>query len=259
MVVLLVAGLAYNAVLADWPSWSELRFTGPLQVYAVLVLVVGRPHRVVRRPAVWATLTVAVGGAYLFLLVRWRASCPGGELVETCNPSGPVESFMFGASHLHHAGGRGHDPARMVVLLGALVTALAGVTAGHLLLGMRHRAHRAVAALVGWTVTLAAAGWMAHLVVPAFKRLWTPGFGLGVAAVGVLALTLGFFVFDVPAAAWVSRVRERIAWPLVAMGRNSLLVYFGSHLLVFDLITRGGLPRRPSRRALRCPSPGVRS
>ena len=33
-------------------------------------------------------------------------------------------------------------------------------------------------------------------------------------------------------------MRERLAWAQIAMGRNSLLVYFGSHLLMIVLLTR---------------------
>jgi hypothetical protein len=35
-------------------------------------------------------------------------------------------------------------------------------------------------------------------------------------------------------------VRGPLTWPLVALGRNSLLVYFGSHLLLHVLETSGG-------------------
>ena len=48
--VLLLAGLAYNAVTAGSVDFASLRFTGPLQVYAVLVLVIGALHLVVRTP-----------------------------------------------------------------------------------------------------------------------------------------------------------------------------------------------------------------
>lgn len=222
--VLLLAGLAYNAVLAGSVDLSTLRWTGPLQIYAVLVLVIGALHRLVRRPAAWGALTLATGSAYLLLLARWQAGCPGADLAPTCNPSGPVDSYLLGPAHLYGAGVPGYDPEGVVVVLGALVTALAGVTAGHLLLDRRRAPRRALAALTAWAVLLASAGCAAHLVVPAFKRLWTPGFGLCIAAFGVLALAVGYLLLDVPTQPTVGRFRDRLAWPLVALGRNSLLV-----------------------------------
>jgi predicted acyltransferase len=99
---------------------------------------------------------------------------------------------------------------------------------------------RVVSRLVAWAVVLVATGWLASLVVPAMKRLWTPGFGLGVAAAAVVALALGFVLLDLPTSSRWQHWRHRLAWPHVAMGRNSLLVYFGSHIVVGLLVLHGG-------------------
>jgi heparan-alpha-glucosaminide N-acetyltransferase len=76
-------------------------------------------------------------------------------------------------------------------MLGALVVASLGCTAGHLM--------------------------VASKFVPPYTRLWTAPFDLGIGAIGVAGLA-------------------------VAKGRNSLLLYFGSSLLVIVMLAHGGAP-----------------
>ena len=80
----------------------------------------------------------------------------------------------------------------------------------------------------------------AATLLPAMKRLWTTPFALGVAALGVVVFAVGIAVMDLPSVKAWERVRDPISWPLVALGRNSLLVYFGSHLVLHLLHDRGG-------------------
>ena len=55
-----------------------------------------------------------------------------------------------------------------------------------------------------------------------------------------LILALGLLVMDMPAPSFWQRFRFIIAWPFIGLGRNSLLVYFGSHLLVMVMLQHGG-------------------
>jgi len=61
------------------------------------------------------------------------------------------------------------------------------------------------------------------------KRLWTPPFALRIAAVTTIALLIGHLIAD---RRRVGPVVGAAIWPLVALGRNSLLVYFGSHVVM---------------------------
>lgn len=240
-VVLLLCGLVYNAVAAGSLDLATLRVTGPLQIYAVLVLVVGLLHLTARTPQGWALITafVALGqGAFLIL---WQLGCPGGELSRECNPSATIDAAIFGSAHLYASGAAGHDPEGVVGILGALLTACVGTTAGHLALSARGT-RRAPLFLIGWAAAVVIAALVAAQLMPAMKRLWTTPFALGIAAAGVALLALGMALLDLPARAGWARVRERLAWPQIAMGRNSLLVYFGSHLLMLVLLSRGGEP-----------------
>jgi heparan-alpha-glucosaminide N-acetyltransferase len=235
-VVLVLCGLAYNMVAAGSADLATLRWTGALQVYAVVVLVLGLLHKVVRGPVGWAVVTGAVALAQGTLLVVGQAAC-GGTLSFGCNPSGTVDTAVLGPAHMYAGGTLGHDPEGLVAFLGALLTACVGVVAGHLALRARH-SERASAYLLGWAVVVMATALATAALLPAMKRLWTTPFALGVASLGVVLLAAGVAVLDRPVSARWRTLRERLAWPLVAMGRNSVLVFFGSQLLMVVLLTQ---------------------
>jgi predicted acyltransferase len=240
-IVLLVVGLIYMAITTESADLSTLKVTGPLQVYAVLVLMIGVLHLVARNVRAWLLITVVAAGAQLVMLLLFQAHCPGNELLATCNPSRSIDFAVFGTQHLYHFGEFGHDPEGIPSIIGAFVTASAGVTAGHLALKMRGT-RRAPLYLFGLALGLAALAAASYPLVPMMKRLWTTPFALGIGALGVVILALGMAVMDSPAPqAWMRR-RTRLAWPLIALGRNSLLVYFGSHIAIFIMLAHGGTP-----------------
>lgn len=249
--VLLVVGLGYNAIIDGSLDPATWRFTGVLQLYAVLVLVVGALHRFVRTPRGWMGVTAVVGAAHLAFLLLWQRSCLGATLTPECNPSGVIDPAVYGAAHLYQQGAAGHDPEGLVAIVGALLTMCVGVTAGHLLLADRARVGQrregrgsplagAPVRLAAWSGAVALAGLLAMPYLPLVKRIWTTPFGLLVAAGGVLALALATALLDRDLPPSLEALRERITRPLVAMGRNSLLIYFGSHLVLHVLQSYGG-------------------
>ncbi|MDO9380369.1 MAG: heparan-alpha-glucosaminide N-acetyltransferase domain-containing protein [Nocardioidaceae bacterium] len=239
--VLLVVGLAYMAVVTQTVDPSRFKVTGPLQVYAVLVLVIGLLHRVARGPAAWLVVTVVAAGAQVLLLTWSQAGCPGDVLTPACNPSRSIDFAVFGTSHVYVSGELGHDPEGIPSMLGAFVTASVGVTAGHLALAARG-SRLGWLRLVVWAGVVAGAALATAEVLPAMKRLWTTPFGLGVAALGVLLMAVSMALLDRPSSSGDHAVRDRWVWPLVALGRNSLLVYFGSHVVMDVLSVNGGDP-----------------
>ncbi|WP_164737317.1 heparan-alpha-glucosaminide N-acetyltransferase domain-containing protein [Georgenia sp. SYP-B2076] len=237
--VLLLAGLAYNAVTTPGPTWGTFRLTGPLQVFAVLVLVVAAAHRQVRTARGWAVTTVVAAVVLTGALRWWAAGCPAGALTPDCNPSLAIDGRLLG-EHMYVQGRLGHDPEGLVAIAGAFVTAAVGVTAGHLM--VRHRSSRlAPVWLLGWAAAVIGVGVVLAQWVEPMKRLWTPSFALVAAGLGVVILAVGFLLHDAPAPAWWGRVRGRLAVPLVALGRNSLLVYVGASA-VHNLLLRTGDP-----------------
>ena len=241
--VLMLVGLAYNAVMAWSLDVATWRVTGVLQLYAVLVALMGVLHLVTRSWRGWAALTVILAVAHTTLLGLYARSCPAGVLTRECNPSGPLDSLLVGANHIYALGQAGHDPEGLVAILGALVSAAAGATVGHLLLGLRGRGPRAAWPWLPPTLALGgtAAGFLLLIValrllaVPlglelAFvKRIWTAPFALLIAALTTMLLLVGHLLLDREPAL---RGVERASFPLLALGRNSLLVYFGSHILM---------------------------
>ncbi|WP_169513533.1 heparan-alpha-glucosaminide N-acetyltransferase domain-containing protein [Agromyces italicus] len=244
VVVLLLLGLVYNAI-TEWSldvfTW---RITGVLQLYAVLVAVIGLLHLVTRSWRGWAAITALVALAHTALLTVYATICPASVLTRECNPSGPIDSALFGAAHIYAEGAAGHDPEGIVTIFGALISASAGATIGHLLLATRRRGlalgRGPEAAIV--PVVSAAAGFLVFaglmmvtlpialgVELPVMKRLWTAPFALTIAAGSALALLVGHLLLD---RAKVPRFIEVSSYPLLALGRNSLLVYFGSHALM---------------------------
>lgn len=239
VLVLCVVGVIYNIVSSGSAELSTIRITGVLQLYAVLVLISALLHLVVRSAQGWAILTVAAAVGLTALYWWFESRCTIGVLSPECNPSRIIDGAIFG-EHMWNQGTRGHDPEGLVAIGGAFITAAAGTTAGHLALSARTGSpRRALTLLAAWTTACALMGLALAQVVEPFKRLWTPGFGLLTASLGLLIFVSVFSVVDV----WWRRIpysrQQWITWPLEALGRNSLLVYFGSHLLVLLLLRYG--------------------
>lgn len=239
-VTLLVAGLLYNAVAGASLDVATWRVTGPLASYAALVFVVGVAHRWLNTARAWLIVTVILAVAETALMGSFSAHCATGVLTPDCNLSGIIDPHLLGASHLYHEGRFGYDPEGPVSFLGLLLTASVGLTAGHI--ALKHRGSvtsplRILGLLIGSLV----AGLIASDFVEPFKRQWTPSFALLTAAVGLAFLIVGICVFDLPDSERYQAVAQRFAWPVVALGRNSLLMYFGSHALV-DVLGKIGSP-----------------
>jgi heparan-alpha-glucosaminide N-acetyltransferase len=237
VLVLLAAGLVYNAAV-QWArlgtvDLDQLRWTGVLQVFALVTLVISLVHLVVRGWVAWTGAALALAAAHTWLLARWAATCPGGELTPACNPSLGLDPALLPARHLYWQMDAGHDPEGLVAVLGACATAAAGVAAAHALRGRpatpdgstaRAAAPgpvgRALAAagLVGQGVlpaavrlvvvaaVLVAGARVASLWVPPMKRLWTAPFGLSVAAGVVALVAVVHLLVDAP---WVQQRRAR--------------------------------------------------
>lgn len=243
VLVLLAAGLVYNAAV-QWArlgtvDLDQLRWTGVLQVFALVTLVISLVHLVVRGWVAWTAVALAFAAGHTWLLARWAAACPGGELAPACNPSLGLDTALLPARHLYWQMDAGHDPEGLVAVLGACVTAAAGVAAAHALRGRRATPDDqapgeppaagpvggglvgrglAAAGLVGSGVVpaaarlvvvaavLAGAGRAASLWVPPVKRLWTAPFGLSVAALVIALVAVVHLLVDAP---WVEQRRAR--------------------------------------------------
>lgn len=137
-------------------------------------------------------------------------------------------------------------------MVGGLVSVFGGAAIARLLSLSSMKGPSSVGArMCSLAAAFALASAIAAFFVPPMKRLWTAPFSLGVLAGVCVVLTLAFLLFDRRRSGALlhrdaqrhkqtSRDTPRLLWPLLALGRNSLLVYFGSMTLTATLRT---LPR----------------
>ncbi|QCR18658.1 heparan-alpha-glucosaminide N-acetyltransferase domain-containing protein [Agrococcus sp. SGAir0287] len=239
VVVLLLAGLVYNAVTSGTWDLSTWRMFGVLQLYAVVILVVSLLHLVARSVRAWAAIVVLLAAALVVVHAAWGIAC--GAVTPVCNPSLDLDLQQRWVAHVYQQGAAGHDPEGVVAILGATLQASVGALFGHLILRARDHGWALPRTLAVGTVVAAAVALLAAvaIVVPqllgaepmlVMKRLWTPPFALLVGAATGLVLVLAFLVIDRGSDDARHR-RLRPLEPFLALGRNSLLVYFGSHAL----------------------------
>ncbi len=255
-VVLMIVGLVYNAIVEWSLNVFTWRITGVLQLYAVLVVVIGLMHLVTKTWKGWAVLTVLLAFVHTIILSVYATGCPSGVLTRFCNPSGPVDSLFLTPAHMYGQGVAGHDPEGAIVILGALISAAAGATVGHLLLALARRQQEtgkgpenAILPLVAVSLSFLVLTQILRFTVPVWlgvelpmmKRLWTAPFALTIAAGTTILLLVGHLLLDRRV---VPPLVTRTSYPLLSLGRNSLLVYFGSHVLM-SLLNRP-IGSRPS-------------
>jgi predicted acyltransferase len=232
-VVLVVLGLFVNAWLGAGADLSQLRLTGVLQRIALVGLLGAAVVAVLRRR--WPAVTLAalvVAGAWGLVLARASAGCPAGlPTVEGCGTFVELDRAVFGEAHVYAPGSAEHDPEGLASTAGALATFLAGYAAASLLHALRARTATARTA----ALLVMAAGWalawpVLELLQPVGKRMWTPSFVALHAALGIALLAVTVLVFDSARPDWLRRGLDALAWPVVALGRNALVVWTGVFL-----------------------------
>lgn len=247
VVVLAIVGLLYNAI-TSW-AWDPgtWRIFGVLQLYAVVILVVSLAHVVARSVRAWVIVVAIVAAVTTALHLVWAVRC--GTVTPECNPSASIDLRQAWLQHTYHQGTQGHDPEGLVSIAGATLQASIGALFGHVILRARD-AGWGVGRIAGTALVLAAGLAVAAVAAIAapqllgadpllvMKRLWTPPFALLVGAGTGVVLMLCFAAIDRGTEA--QRHRRLVPLePLLALGRNSLLVYFGSHV-VNSLMHRAG-------------------
>ncbi len=229
-VTLIVLGLLVNAWLGAGADLSELRYTGVLQRIALAGLAGALIAVALRRrwlPVAAAAVVVAL--AWGLVLAAASGDCPGGlPTAEGCGTFYGVERGLFGDAHTYGLGAQTHDPEGLVSTIGALSTFLAGYSAAAMLSALRERsAGFRSAALLAMAAAWAAAWPLFLLLQPVAKRLWTPSFVASHAALGIALLAVTVLVFDSARPPWLTRSLDVASWPLVALGRNALVLWIG--------------------------------
>lgn len=213
-------GLALNLAKYGLP----LRYLGVLQRISLALLIAWPFTRSkIRWVLLGAAALLAAHGAVL-LLVGAPGVDPGDLSQRAANVSGWIDTMLLGLPHTYQ--GAGFDPEGVLGTLSAGAQALLGLAVGMWLIRYPDSVRRVgQVALAG--AGLAALGWLlaAAVDLPINKQLWTPTFVLVSSGICTLALAAMYFLADL-------RGYERwLSW-LVPLGRNALLVYVGSQMLV---------------------------
>jgi predicted acyltransferase len=159
-------------------------------------------------------------------LMSW-APVPGygsGDLSVEGNFAAYVDRFFLTG----HMWRETWDPEGLVSTIPAISTALLGVLSGRLL-----RSSREETRIAGWMFVWGWAGILAGLiwdpVFPINKNLWTSSYVLFSAGAALSCLALLYWLIDVQG-------RRRWALPFVMLGRNPLVIFALSALLVKILV-----------------------
>jgi predicted acyltransferase len=224
-ITLVLLGLLFNAWGGRGADLTDLRIPGVLQMIGIAGLIAAVAIRLARRrPAVVAAVAFGIVTTHALLLSHASLACGTGRLEPGCSVPWAVDRHVFGLAHTYHGGQFGHDPEGLLTtVLGATAVVLLGWAAGRLLDDVR-----AIGGLLA--ATLAGAGLFALLYAPN-KRLWTPTFGLLMAAGCTLLLLILAQLLD----GRPHRHRQPVRWTLTAVGRNALLVYVGQHVVLTAL------------------------
>lgn len=227
LVMLLVLGMAYNAYGSTWLDLSELRFTGVLQMIgisgacaAVLILLLRRwteTDRVCLLTGLATAILVVYG------LGLSRGSC---EPTDRCSGYFDIDTALVGASHLYRGGQVGFDPEGIMASLAAAAFVLFGFSAGTLLRRHGNVSGRATVAGVGSLAAYCLAGGivLSPWMLPN-KRLMTPAFVMCTTAIALAACCVVYLIVDARSGDGVQLSPRPWTWPLVALGRNALVVY----------------------------------
>ena len=229
LLLLLTAGLVYNAYGDSWFDVSELRFTGVLQMIgiagacAAVIVLVSRAASRSDEDVIWWIVGVATAIALLYGLGLELLSCePAGR----CSPYLGVDTGLLGDSHVYRGGQAGWDPEGIVASVASASLVLYGYAAGVLVRRYGRVDPAATLSNVGALAALCfVGGLIASQWMPPNKRLLTPTFYL-------LADARTDGEGDDrwqwrPQSAW-----RHWNWPFIAFGRNALIVFLAERFLL---------------------------
>lgn len=217
---IVLLGLFLNAVTHLVMHTHDFRPMGVLQRIGICFAAAG----LVAIHAKARTQWLLIAG---ILLGYWALLALGGPLTKEGNLASRIDTAWLGrhAYQFDARTGLGHEPEGLLSTLPAIATALLGLRAGEWL--RRGRTLRLAA--TGAAAMLAGGAW--SLVFPLNKQLWTSSYVLWTGGFAMLALAV--------AHEWV----DRRGWHALgrSLGRNAIVVYAGSWLMVCALFAVGWL------------------
>ncbi|WP_170140650.1 heparan-alpha-glucosaminide N-acetyltransferase domain-containing protein [Oceanobacillus arenosus] len=230
---LIIFGLIFNIIAAWSLSFSTLRFTGVLQMFAVLGIATVIITKYVKNPVqltLIGMLILSIHGANLLYI---GSACEEGLPQPDCNPSGVIDTAIFGENHIYAQGELGYDPEGIPSTFAALGNVLFGFSAGRMLLSKKGKENK----LLIHGIVLIVLALIVSSILPFGKRIWTPAFALVTAGVTSVLLAIFHLLFDRnPITSRTKPIKRAILWFMEAFGKNSFFIYFGKYVLYSLLI-----------------------
>jgi predicted acyltransferase len=221
--------------LAGFPYFNlaTIRIPGVLAriawCYAAAALLAravgGRPDR---KRLVLATALFLLAGYWLLLAVVPHPGGTPGDLTPAGNVGAWLDRAIFGR---HVWRGGAFDPEGLLSTVPAIGTTLLGVLAGWMIKeGSSPRA--IVRGLLVWGLAGVLAGLAVAVWLPINKSLWTSSYALFTAGLAAASLAVCYWLLDARSTEATGRATE----PLVALGRNAILLFVLSGLIAKTLI-----------------------
>lgn len=229
--VLILIGLLVNLVKYGLP----LRYMGVLQRIGLALLIAWPFSRLKTRWVLAGAAGLMVIHACVLLFVGAPGVVPGDLAVRETTISGYIDTLVLGVDHTYMQSG--FDPEGILGTLSTAAQALLGLALGQSLV-RKPRDARVLMAIAAIGATMTLVGWLLVGVtgLPLNKPLWTPTFVLVSSGIFSVVFALMYWIAD-------TKGHERLLAWLVPLGRNALLVYVGSNLLVAVARMLGLFPR----------------
>lgn len=213
-----------------WFDPARWRIPGVLQRIGLCYLAAAFLWRAVAVRGDRKATLARVGGVAAATLVGYWALlalvAPPGGAAGDLSAEGNLGAWLDRAVFGTHTWKPRWDPEGLLSSLPAVGSTLMGVMAGLAIAERRPASSAAV--LVGWGASAAVLGQLWHFLLPINKSLWTSSYALFTAGLGAIALALLHHgLDDGRSTPW----RDRWSEPLVAFGRNALLLFVGSGLV----------------------------
>ncbi len=222
--LLVLIGMIYNGFLNfDWPKTrypSVLGRIGLAYLFAgLIVLSTG-----VRGRVLWL-IGVLVGywAALRFIPVPGYGAhdlAPGHTLTDFID-----QTLLPGRLYVGT-----HDPEGLLGTVPAIGTALFGALTGEWLKSERSSGYQKAAGMFLAAAVCLALAWTWNIEFPINKNLWTSSFVLNCAGLSLMLMAIFYLVIDV----WGFK---RLAFPLIVIGSNSILIYVAPTFIDFNYAT----------------------
>ncbi len=206
---------------------STLRIPGVLMRIALVYLFSGLLY-IKTGFRIQALLVVLLLVGYYGLITQ--VPVPGighASLQPETNLGAWLDRTVFGTAHLWSLS-KTWDPEGLLGTLPAIGTTLIGILTGTWLKQKDKSNLIKVFALLGVGVVLVAVGLIWNKSFPINKALWTSSYVLFTGGLGILCLTLCYWLIDIQGYRWFTK-------PFMVYGMNAIVVYVASELMARTL------------------------